>query len=139
LSRVDVAATSFRATSLPRPVDVDPLEQENAVLLKLEKLLTAGQIKKLMKPDNQTVHWSANDIAVAISLRSVSSKTYRYLPCHNYPLPALSTLRTWTSKFNVNQGILKTVITVMKTKPSDLLRRSVYAYFPSTKYTYQIG
>jgi hypothetical protein len=135
LSRVDVAATSFRATSLPRPVDVDPLEQENAVLLKenktlqetvlaqkhaLEKLFTAGQIKKLMKPDNQTVHWSANDIAVAISLRSVSSKTYRYLPCHNYPLPALSTLRTWTSKFNVNQGILKTVITLMKTKPSDL-------------------
>jgi hypothetical protein len=25
LSRVQVAATSFRATSLPRPVDVDPL------------------------------------------------------------------------------------------------------------------
>jgi hypothetical protein len=61
LSRVDVAATSFRATSLPRPVDVDPLEQENAVLLKenktlqetvlaqkhaLGKLFTAGQIKK---------------------------------------------------------------------------------------------
>jgi hypothetical protein len=76
LSRVDVAATSFRATSLPRPFDVDPLE-ENAVLLKenktlqetvlaqkhaFEKLFTAGQIKKLMKPDNQTVHWSANDI-----------------------------------------------------------------------------
>lgn len=93
--------------------------------LRYEKALAAtftpGQIRKLVTDsDNKKIHWKPEDIAAAISLRSVSPKAYRYLRLNNYPLPALSTLRNWVSTFNINQGILKNVITLMKKKSSDL-------------------
>lgn len=54
----------------------------------IEKVFTQGQIKKLTNPE-KLVHWSASDIAAAISFRSASPKGYKYmrLRCHNHPLP----------------------------------------------------
>lgn len=88
---------------------------------KYEKILatvfTPGQIRKLLDPEkNRKFRWTPEDIASAVSLRSVSPKAYRYLRANNYPLPALSTLRKWVSTFDLGQGILKHVISLMKKK-----------------------
>lgn len=61
----------------------------------LAKAFTPGQTRKLMNVEKQNVRWTSEDFAAAISLRSVSAKAYRYLRAHNFPLPALSTLRSW--------------------------------------------
>lgn len=50
------------------------------------------------------IRWPPKDITSAISLRSVSPKAFMYLKANNYPPPALSTLRSWVSAFNVTQG-----------------------------------
>ncbi|XP_057658778.1 uncharacterized protein LOC130895480 isoform X2 [Diorhabda carinulata] len=64
----------------------------------LATVFTKGQIQKLMDPiKGKKIRWSSEDIASAISLRSVSPKAYRYLRTNSYPLPALSTLRRWVS------------------------------------------
>jgi hypothetical protein len=38
----------------------------------LEMILTPGQIRLLLNPSKRKIHWNADDIASAISLRSVS-------------------------------------------------------------------
>lgn len=84
------------------------------------KIFTPGQVKKMLYPENKRIRWSPEDIAFAISLRSVSPKAYRYLRSHNHPLPALSTLRKWAAKFSVEPGILNDVITLMNKKSSQM-------------------
>ncbi|CAH1980464.1 unnamed protein product [Acanthoscelides obtectus] len=100
---------------------VEKIEEKTALKYKdvLAKVFTLGQIKKLLNAGKKRVRWSPEDIATAISLRSVSPKAYRYLRVNNYPLPALSTLRSWVSSFDVHQGILKSVITLMQKKSLD--------------------
>lgn len=72
----------------------------------LSTVFTPGQIKKLLDPEKvKKIRWSPEDIASAVSLRSVSPKAYRYLKANKYPLPALSTLRKWVSTFDLSQGI----------------------------------
>jgi hypothetical protein len=82
----------------------------------LETILTPGQIRLLLNPSKRKIHWNADDIASAISLRSVSSKAYRYLRNHNFPLPGLSTLRDWARCFNVDPGPLVDVMRMLKIK-----------------------
>jgi len=102
--------------NLIKKVDEVEMKYENI----LRKIFTPGQMKKLKSlQKNKKIKWSTEDIASAISLRSVSPKAYRYLRAHNYPLPGLSTLRTRVSNFNVDQGVLQSVIYLMKTKASD--------------------
>lgn len=52
------------------------LENKPSAEVLLAKIFTPGQIKKLKNP-SQNIHWSPEDIAAAISLRSVSPKAYR--------------------------------------------------------------
>lgn len=80
----------------------------------LLKVFSPGQVKTLLNP-NKRIKWSSEDIACAISLRSVSAKAYRYLRNKlKYPLPALSTLRRWISKLDCSPGILNQVLLIMK-------------------------
>lgn len=95
------------------------LKVENLQLNKgLEKVFTSGQIRAL-KSDKKCSKWAVDDIASAISLRSVSPKAYRYLRAHNHPLPGLSTLRTWAKKLNLDQGVLEDIMILMKNKSRD--------------------
>lgn len=80
----------------------------------LEKCFSSGQIERLLNPHKNLRKWSAEDIAYAISLRSVSPKAYRYLRANALPLPALSTLRKWASSFNLSPGLLTNVINLMQ-------------------------
>lgn len=80
----------------------------------LGQIFSPGQIRVLMTR-NRKIKWSSEDIACAISLRSVSTKAYRYLRNKlNYPLPSLSSLRRWVSTFECSQGILKQVLLIME-------------------------
>lgn len=45
----------------------------------LEKVFTPGQVRCLMKPTMRRVRWSAEGIAAAVSLRSISPKAYCHL------------------------------------------------------------
>lgn len=90
----------------------------------MAKVFSKGQIRKLLETNvEKRIRWSPEDMTAAISLRSVSPKAYRYLRTNNYPLPAMSTLRRWISKIDVNPGILKTVISLME-KKADYLEKN---------------
>lgn len=96
----------------------------NLKLLQFEtafgKHFTPGQIKRILNPNKKYSSWASEDIASAISLRSVSPKAYRYLKKNGYPLPALSTLRRWAMNIQLNPGILTDVIKLMKKKSTTL-------------------
>lgn len=97
----------------------------------LAKVFTPGQIKMLKSGKKTGIKWTVDDIAAAISLRSVSPKAYRYLRKNGFPLPGLSTLRTWANKLNLEEGILNDVMVLMKNKArdfSDLERLTVLSF-----------
>lgn len=55
---------------------------------KLSNMFSPTQIDLILNPKKKVFWWSNEDIAAAISLRSVSSKAYNYLrEKKNYPLP----------------------------------------------------
>ncbi|KAL3271835.1 hypothetical protein HHI36_022305 [Cryptolaemus montrouzieri] len=54
-----------------------------------------------MQPEKKWCRWTPENIASAISLRSVTPKGYRYLRKNGHPLPALSTLRKWAATISV--------------------------------------
>ena len=84
-----------------------------------KKLFTPGQIRRLIK--QKRVCWSSDDIASAISLRSVSPKAYRYLrqTC-KFPFPDLRTLRRWAHTFDISPGLLKNVALLMEKQAKNL-------------------
>jgi len=83
----------------------------------LSSVFTPGQIKMLLNLSQKKTHWSSEDIAAAMSLRSVSPKAYVYLrKARNIPLSGMSTLRRWAAAFDLTEGILKNVVDIMKYK-----------------------
>lgn len=79
----------------------------NIILLEnLERIFTPGQIRRLYKSNKKSrVRWSAEDIAAAIALRSVSPKCYHHLRnCVGIPLPSHSTLCKWESRSKKERG-----------------------------------
>lgn len=86
----------------------------------LSNLLTPGQIKRILNPNKKYSSWTSEDIASAISLRSVSPKAYRYLRKNGYPLPALCTLRRWALNLQLSPGILTDVVELMKQKSTTM-------------------
>lgn len=53
----------------------------------LSKLFTPTQIDLLLHPKKKVFKWKPEDIASAISLRSISPKAYRFLLKKQFPLP----------------------------------------------------
>ncbi|XP_071519277.1 transposable element P transposase isoform X4 [Panulirus ornatus] len=76
--------------------------------------------------DSQLVHaldgkpvkwWSEEDISRALTLRSLSHKTYRFLrEKWQLPLPSTSVLNHWIAKLELEPGILLSVINLLKCK-----------------------
>jgi hypothetical protein len=93
--------------------------EDKEIVEAVRKLFTPGQLKKLS--GKRQVRWTAEDVASAISLRSVSPKAYRYLrgKC-NYPLPGLSTLRRWAATFQMHPGMQKRILMLMEHKGKSL-------------------
>ncbi|CAI6357563.1 unnamed protein product [Macrosiphum euphorbiae] len=82
----------------------------------LSKIFTPTQTELLLRL-KKVYKWSPEDIASAITIRSVSPKAYRYLrEKKNFPLPGMSTLRNWASTFSIEPGLLKNVMILLKAK-----------------------
>ena len=59
--------------------------------------------------------WSEDDIVRALSVRCVSLKCYRFLRDKlHFPLPGLTTLRTWTKAFQTPPGLLDCSLKIMR-------------------------
>lgn len=86
----------------------------------LSRFFTPGQIHCILHPERH-IRWSPEDVASAISLKSISSKAYRYLRNKlKYPLPDISTLRKWARQFDCDTGILHNVMALMQAKANEL-------------------
>lgn len=68
----------------------------------LAKIFTKGQLEKLKT--KKQIRWSVEDIASAISLYAGGPRSYRLLRKRGYPLPAVSTIKRWASKVNLQPG-----------------------------------
>lgn len=95
------------------------LQRTQEDLKKRESMFTVGQNRQITS--GRRVKWSAEDIADAISLRSISPRAYRYLRItKKMPLPAFSTLRRWAQKITVKRGLLHDVIRILKSKGASM-------------------
>lgn len=65
----------------------EKLRFEGRFIQILSKLFISRQIDLLLHPKKKVFKWKSEDIASAISLRSVSPKAYRFLLKKNFPLP----------------------------------------------------
>lgn len=103
--------------SLKRSKNQDVSREVETVL---SRYFSPGQIRCILRRQRK-IHWAAEDIASAISLKSVSAKAYRYLRNKlNYPLPHISTLRKWAQQFMCDTGVLCDVLALMKSKSKEL-------------------
>ncbi|XP_055387879.1 uncharacterized protein LOC129616308 isoform X2 [Condylostylus longicornis] len=76
------------------------LKQENDCL---KNIFTPNQRKKMAKKGNR-VKWNIEDISESIAIYSSGPKAYRLLLKKKYPFPAVSTLKKWVSKIDINPG-----------------------------------
>lgn len=80
----------------------------------INNFFTSGQRRK-MQLNNKRIKWDVDDISKAIVIYSCGPKAYRLLLKRKYPLPAVTTLRIWASKVNVEPGYLGSVFALMRT------------------------
>lgn len=115
---------------------VKRLEKENSnlqcVMSTINKIFTPGQVKRLQQPQKQA-HWSADDIANAIAIFSAGARAYRVLLKKKYPLPAISTLRKWSGKIQIGEGILNPVLKIMEKSEFNELERMCVLSFDEMK------
>ena len=84
--------SELRTKCVELEVKVELLQVHTDLANATKRILSPKQIQELINPDS-LVHWNDSDIAMAISLDSVSRKCYRYVRSTlNYPLPSRSTI-----------------------------------------------
>ena len=66
-------------------------------------------------------HWTEEDIARGVTLRSISSKSYKYIRQHlNFPFPGDTTIYDWIKNINCEPGLQKSSLRLMKHKSTDM-------------------
>lgn len=101
----------------------------------LKMVLTENQVRLLLKK-KKLVRWTSEEIAVAFTIRYYSKKCYLYIKNKlHYPLPGLSSLRRWAAKININQGLLRDVLSLLKLAGEDKteFERTVVLQFDEVK------
>ena len=80
----------------------------------VSSVFTETQITRLRTKGREA--WDEEDIVRALSIRCVSLRCYRYLRDKlQFPLPGLTTLRTWTKAFQTPPGIMQCSLNIMRT------------------------
>jgi len=75
-------------------------------------ILSVQQSRKL---SGRLPRWMTEDIVKALTLRSISLKAYETMRLvWKFPLPGLTTLRSWAKNFSCPPGILSDVLEVLK-------------------------
>ncbi|XP_025156702.1 uncharacterized protein LOC109503694 [Harpegnathos saltator] len=121
-TQVEQLQTSvMQNASMIQVMEIDKRKEANKIVINtLRKVLTLGQVKSIMSPNNIRKKWLSEDIS-AIALRSLSPKAYRYLRnIKKMPLPCESPLQNWVASFSISPGILKDVLRIMHDKGYNL-------------------
>lgn len=98
-----------------------------------------GQVDFLLCGSPVT-RWSEDAVGRAITLRSLSPKAYKYLrEKYKFPLPSVTTLNRWAAKFNVEPGILNSVLSLLGSKSEALreIERLSILSFDETSLSYE--
>ncbi|KAJ8890808.1 hypothetical protein PR048_010317, partial [Dryococelus australis] len=78
-------------------------------------VFTPKQIERLIFKNKKLIWWEDDDIAAAVTLRSISRKAYLYLRKNfGLSLPELSTIRKWTRNLKCSPDIQKELLSVLK-------------------------
>lgn len=107
---------------------IDALSAENIKLRNadenvknnLKKYFSTSQVQ-CMYDGKPVTRWTAEDIAKSLTLRCVSHKAYRFLrEKWQLPLPSDSTLNRWVKNFEIEPGILESVIGLLKAQAESM-------------------
>jgi len=98
-------------------------EVDNKVLECLGGIFSQNQINIILKK-NRKVKWTSNEISQAFTLRYLGVRGYKFVRQNmNFPLPGLSTLRSWATKIDLRHGLFKDVLRLMKVASIDMTKR----------------
>ncbi|KAF0682161.1 Transposable element P transposase, partial [Aphis craccivora] len=98
-------------------------EVDNKVLECLGGIFSQNQINIILKKKKK-VNWTSNEISQAFTLRYLGVRGYKFVRQNmNFPLPGLSTLRSWATKIDLRHGLLKDVLRLMKVASIDMTKR----------------
>ena len=79
----------------------------------LQPFFSDTQINVIINNKKSVKHWPEEDIASAITLRSLSPKCYKYLKdVKGFPLPCISTLNARLREINCEPGLLSSVLSL---------------------------
>ncbi|CAD7085347.1 unnamed protein product [Hermetia illucens] len=87
--------------------------EKNDLETKIRNIFTDGQIKKLKNPEKE-VKWCEEDIAKSITVYATGARSYKLLLKKNFPFPSVRTLQRWSQKIDIQPGILKPVLKIMR-------------------------
>lgn len=88
----------------------------------LNSMFTKNQIKLLLGMQKQVL-WTSEEISLAFTLRYFSKRCFLFLKRKlKIPLPGLSTLQRWASRFEINQGIFESVLKKIPNIPKEVLK-----------------
>lgn len=89
------------------------LNATDAVKHSFSGKLTSSQINSIVS-GRPVTRWSEEEIGTAVTLRSLSTKTYNYLRTKMLiPLPSRSTINRYVSKLSVEPGLLESIIRIL--------------------------
>ncbi|CAD7092701.1 unnamed protein product [Hermetia illucens] len=71
------------------------------------------RLTKLKNPEKE-VKWCEEDIAKSITVYATGARSYKLLLKKNFPFPSVRTLQRWSQKIDIQPGILKPVLKIMR-------------------------
>lgn len=102
--------------SLQKDLEKAKLQITNTLSKTLNGIFSPTQIQSF-QTGKPVTRWTEEDIAKAVTLRSLSPKAYRFIRDKwKIPLPAKSTISRWMSKINIEPGVLLPIIRLLKQK-----------------------
>lgn len=106
--------------SLQEQLDNAKMNCNNCVSKALSGYFSSAQIESIVtqKPVSK---WNGEDIAKAVTFRSLSPKAFRFIrEKWKFPLPSSATISRWVSNLNVEPGVLQPVLNMLHHKCSTM-------------------
>lgn len=131
----------LKAAHIERRKQRNALNKVSSALDKYRQLFSVGIRKRI--ESGTMCDLNEDDKSFCIALESMGQKAYNFLRASGFPLPHPSTLRGYTSKFDLQPGFLEVVLPVLSNKANDLGKlvvicfdemklRRCYEFDPST-------
>lgn len=121
--KVDICKHQGIIDSLKQKLENSKMKNKTAISTVLNGHFSSNQIQSIIT--GKPVHsWSEEDVAKALTLRSLSPKAYSFIrEKWQFPLPSSSTISRWASKLNVEPGVLHPIINLLRHKAATMTER----------------